>query len=64
MIVASQDHLKVLTVGVATLGTSVFRTNYGAVMAGATYIATPMFLVFFFFSNYFLRGVTIGALKG
>jgi len=64
MIVASQDHLKVLTVGVATLGTSELRTKYGAVMAGSVYIALPMFLVFFFFSSYFLRGVTIGALKG
>ena len=64
MIVTSKNTMKVLTVAVATLGTSELRTNYGAVMAGSTYIAFPMFVVFFFFSSYFLRGVTIGALNG
>jgi len=64
LIVTNKDKMKVITVAVGTLGTSEMRTNYGAVMAGSTYIALPMFLVFFFFSRYFLRGVTIGALKG
>jgi len=64
MIVTNKDLLKILPVAVGTLGTSELRTNYGAVMAGSTYIALPMFIVFFFFSKYFLRGVTIGALKG
>lgn len=64
LIVSNKNRMKVLTVAVGTLGTNELRTNYGAVMAGAVYIALPMFLVFFFFSSYFLRGVTIGALKG
>jgi len=64
LIVSGQNLMKVLTVAVGTLGVTEFRTNYGALMAGSTYIAAPMFLVFFFFSSYFLRGVTIGALKG
>jgi len=64
LIVTNKDKMKVITVAVGTLGTAELRTNYGAVMAGSTYIALPMFLVFFFFSRYFLRGVTIGALKG
>lgn len=64
LIVTNDNLKKVLTVAVGTLGTSEMRTNYGAVMAGATYIALPMFIVFFVFSRYFLRGVTIGAIKG
>lgn len=64
LIVTNKDKMKVITVAVGTLGTSELRTNYGAVMAGSTYIALPMFIVFFLFSRYFLRGVTIGALKG
>ncbi len=64
MIVAGRDDMKVLTVAVATLGRSELRTNFGAVMAGSSYIAIPMFIVFFTFARYFLRGVTIGALKG
>jgi multiple sugar transport system permease protein len=64
LIVTSKDRMKVITLAVGTLGTAELRTNYGAVMAGSTYIALPMFLVFAFFSRYFLRGVTIGALKG
>jgi multiple sugar transport system permease protein len=33
-------------------------------MAGAAVAAVPMFAVFFAAQRYFLRGVTIGALKG
>ena len=64
MIIAGQTQMKVLTVAVASMARSELRTNFGAVMAGSTYIALPMFVIFFLFSRYFLRGVTIGALKG
>jgi multiple sugar transport system permease protein len=43
---------------------SVVVAGSGASMAAATYLALPMLLVSFAFQRYFLRGVTIGALKG
>ncbi len=36
----------------------------GQVMAGATIAAIPMIIVFLFFQRYFMKGITIGALKG
>ena len=51
-------------VGFATLAHRELRVNYGALMAAATYIALPMLVVFFAFQRYFLRGITIGGLKG
>lgn len=36
----------------------------GQVMAGATIAAVPMIIVFLFFQRYFMKGITIGALKG
>jgi multiple sugar transport system permease protein len=33
-------------------------------MAGATIAALPMIIVFIFFQRYFLKGITIGAVKG
>jgi multiple sugar transport system permease protein len=33
-------------------------------MAGAVIAAAPVILVFFAFQRYFLRGVTVGAVKG
>lgn len=37
---------------------------YGLQMAGATLAAIPIVIVFFSFQRYFLRGITVGALKG
>lgn len=37
---------------------------YGLHMAGATLAAIPIIIVFFAFQRYFLRGITVGALKG
>jgi multiple sugar transport system permease protein len=33
-------------------------------MAGSVIAAAPMFIVFLLFQRYFLRGLTIGAVKG
>jgi multiple sugar transport system permease protein len=33
-------------------------------MAGATWAAIPMIVIFFAFQRYFLQGITLGALKG
>jgi len=41
-----------------------FTTDYGLWNAGAVFAMVPVFAVFFAFQRYFLRGITIGALKG
>ena len=64
LVVTSSSEMRTLVVGFATLAQRELRVNYGASMAASTYIALPMLVVFFAFQRYFLRGVTIGALKG
>lgn len=39
-------------------------TYFGPMMAGATIASLPMFILFFSLQKYFLRGVTVGAVKG
>ncbi len=50
--------------GFALLANRELRVNYGALMAAGTYMAIPMLIVFFAFQRYFLRGITIGGIKG
>jgi multiple sugar transport system permease protein len=64
LVVTNSTEMRTLVVGFATLAARELRVNYGASMAAATYVALPMLVVFFAFQRYFLRGVTIGALKG
>ena len=33
-------------------------------IAGSTFAAVPMIIIFFAFQRHFLKGLTIGALKG
>ena len=39
-------------------------TDYGPLMAGASVSAIPVIIIFLLFQKYFLRGLTVGALKG
>ncbi len=64
LVVTNSTEMRTLVVGFATLAQRELRVNYGATMAASTYIALPMLAVFFAFQRYFLRGITIGALKG
>ena len=64
LVVTNSSDMRTLVVGFATLAQRELRVNYGASMAASTYIALPMLVVLFAFQRYFLRGVTIGALKG
>jgi len=40
------------------------QVDWGPIMAGTVIAALPVIVVFFAFQRYFLRGLTIGALKG
>lgn len=64
LIVTNSNDMRTLMVGFALLANRELRVNYGALMAAATYMALPMLLVFFAFQRYFLRGITIGGVKG
>ncbi|HBT16897.1 MAG TPA: sugar ABC transporter permease [Firmicutes bacterium] len=52
-----------LPLGVATMQQE-FATNYGVLMAGATFAAVPILIVFIAFQKYFTQGITMGAVKG
>lgn len=41
-----------------------YSTDYGPLMAGASISAIPVIIIFLLFQRYFLRGLTVGALKG
>jgi multiple sugar transport system permease protein len=67
MIVTSTTEMRVLPVGLGML-TSPWDTGNrapaGQLMAGSAIAAVPMIAVFLFFQRYFLRGITVGAIKG
>lgn len=62
MLVATDDSMKTLPVGLASLG-SQFNTDYGAQMAGALLSLLPVVIVFLCLQRYFIRGLTAGAVK-
>ena len=64
LIITNSNDMRTLIVGFALLSNRELRVNYGATMAAATYMALPMLIVFFAFQRYFLRGITIGGIKG
>jgi multiple sugar transport system permease protein len=64
LIVTNSSDMQTLMVGFALLANRELRVNYGALMAAGTYMAIPMLVVFFAFQRYFLRGITIGGIKG
>lgn len=67
LIVTSSKEMRTLPVGLALL-TSPKDTGQvtfiSEIMAGASLAAIPMIIVFLFFQRYFLKGITVGALKG
>ena len=52
-----------MQVGLATLQEQ-FATDYGILMAGAAFAAVPMIVVFLAFQKHFIKGLTIGGVKG
>ena len=62
-VLVSSDLNKTLPVGLASLIGS-FDARWGELMAGATLIAIPLFLMFVFLGRYFIKGLAAGAIKG
>lgn len=63
LIMLSSKYKLTLPLGVALMQQE-FATNYGVLMAGATFAALPIVLVFVMFQKYFTQGITMGAVKG
>lgn len=65
LMLATDEVWLTLPVGVAKLTASgVGSIDIGVGMAGATFAFIPMLLIFLLFQNYFIKGITVGALKG
>lgn len=62
IMLSSRENLT-LQLGVATMQAEL-STNYGVLMAGATFSAIPIIMVFILFQKNFTQGITMGAVKG
>ncbi len=63
LLITQSKMMRTLAVGLATLQQE-STTDYGLLMAGSAVAAIPMIIVFFACQKHFLKGLTIGALKG
>nr|WP_246350791.1 carbohydrate ABC transporter permease [Deinobacterium chartae] len=63
LIITRSAEMRTLQVGLVLLREEV-PLSYGLHMAGAVLAALPIIAVFFASQKYFLRGVTVGAVKG
>jgi ABC-type glycerol-3-phosphate transport system permease component len=63
LVLLSSDGNKTLPVGLASLLAGI-DMRWGEVMAGATLIVIPLFVLFAFCSRYFVAGMASGAVKG
>jgi multiple sugar transport system permease protein len=63
LITTTVDAMKTLPVGLSIFNTE-FQNDYGVQMAGVLLSVVPFMIVFLFFQRYFIKGLTIGALKG
>ncbi len=53
-----------LPVGVSKLTSTLGQYDLGLAMAGATFAFVPMLFVFLVFQDFFVKGITVGAVKG
>lgn len=63
LIVTNRTSMMTLQIGLNSLQNQYF-TEFGLLMAGAAVSAAPMIVVFLLFQPYFVRSITIGAVKG
>jgi multiple sugar transport system permease protein len=65
LIITTTKLMRTLPVGLSMLTSPKgMVTPIGQIMAGATISAVPIITMFLFFQRYFLKGITVGALKG
>ncbi|MFS8493749.1 MAG: carbohydrate ABC transporter permease [Limnochorda sp.] len=64
LVVLTDSQMYTLPVGVAKLSTSAAGTDLGFTMAAATVAFIPLLIIFLAFQKYFIRGITMGSIKG
>jgi len=65
LVITSSREMRTLPIGVAMAAARPGQLiDIGVSMAGATLVALPMFVVFICFQKYFIKGITIGGVKG
>ena len=64
LVVADAEKMLTLPVAVSRLSQGLLSTNYGLAMAGATVAFIPMLIFFLVFQRFFVKGISVGALKG
>ena len=62
LILITSDELKTLPYGLASIDDA-YDANWGELMAGSTMICLPLLALFAFLSRYFIRGLSMGAVK-
>ncbi len=63
LIISSKPAMKTLTVAISALKGS-YSTNYGLVMAGATFSFLPPFILYIFLQKQFVEGIALSGTKG
>jgi len=64
LLMITRRKMLTLPVGVSKLTATLDRYDLGLAMAGATFAFVPMLIVFIIFQDYFVKGITVGAVKG
>lgn len=65
LIMTTTDKMRTLPVAIAGISAMPNELiNIGIAMAGATLVALPIYVIFFFFQKYFVEGITLGGVKG
>ena len=64
LIAVTDEEMKTLPIGVATVVRGYETTDVGLVLAGASLAFAPMAIIFILFQRYFTEGITSGALRG
>lgn len=59
----SSVNMRTMPVGISTLQGQ-FQTHYGIMMAGASLTAIPVIVLFLTLQKHFVKGITVGAVKG
>ena len=63
LVITNSDTMKTLTVALPAMQLRE-QTNFALQMSGAVVTALPVFIVFFALQKYFIKGITVGAVKG
>ena len=64
LLVITRRSMLTLPVGVSKLTATLGHYDLGMAMAGATFAFIPMLIIFLIFQDYFVKGLTVGAVKG